>query len=143
MQNYRLNVSDYRFEKEKPVLIGTMAVSIVLILLMFLIALPLGIGFLISIGMLIFSLHSNQVRMLGACVKVSDTQFPKIYKMAKQSAERLDIKLPPVYIMQSPVINAFATGFFGHYYVVLHSAILEACTDEELMFIIGHEFSQA
>lgn len=141
MSNYKLSVSDYRYAKEKPVLIGTMAVTVLLIVLMFMLYLPLGIGFLVSIGLLLLNLHSAQLTMIGASVRVSENQFPHIYKMAKLAAERLDIELPPVYIRQSPIINAFATGFFGHYYIVLHSATIEACSDEELLMIIGHEFA--
>jgi Zn-dependent protease with chaperone function/ribosomal protein L40E len=141
MRSYELKISDFRYKREIPVLIGTMTVSVILVLLMFLIYLPLGIGFLISIVLLIINLYIAQMAMLGICVKVSERQFPKVYKMAQIAADRLHMELPPVYIMQSPILNAFATGFWGNYYIVLHSAILEACTDEELMIIIGHEFS--
>jgi Zn-dependent protease with chaperone function len=141
MGNNNLSFKDFRFKKELPTLYATLIISSILILLMFVVNLIVGIGFLIGIGTLCLNLYLNQVKMLGSCIRVSETQFPEIYRMAKISAERLNMPLPPVFIMQNPILNAFATGFWGNYYVVLHSAIIEALSEDELMWLIGHEFT--
>ncbi len=49
--------------------------------------------------------------------------------------------VPDVFIVQHPVINAYAIGFFGKKSVVLHSATVESMLEAELCFILGHEFS--
>jgi Zn-dependent protease with chaperone function/rRNA maturation endonuclease Nob1 len=140
MRNSELQIADFRYEKELPTLFATLGISGALIAVMFVINLIVGIGFLVALVSLMVNLYLNQVTMLGRCVRVSEKQFPRIHALCVLSAQRLNMPMPPVFIMQNPIINAFATGFFGNYYVVLHSAIVDALSDEELMYIIGHEF---
>jgi Zn-dependent protease with chaperone function len=73
-------------------------------------------------------------------VAVGPNQFPRIYNIAQDCAERLGIGIPQVFILYNPVMNAYtlATEESGDM-VVLHSSLVEAMTDEELRFVIGHE----
>jgi Zn-dependent protease with chaperone function len=73
-------------------------------------------------------------------VVVGPKQFPGIYAIAQDCAERLGIGIPQVFILYNPVMNAYtlASEESGDM-IVLHSAIVETLTDEELRFVIGHE----
>jgi len=80
----------------------------------------------------------------GNAIKVSKNQFPDIYQTVEKQTTILNLKnVPTVYILQSGgMLNAFATRFMGHNYIVLYSEIVEAAYEQDksiLDFIIGHE----
>lgn len=80
----------------------------------------------------------------GNSIKITNEQFPDIYAIVQQQAERLQMsKTPTVYIMQSGgLLNAFATQFMGTNFIVLYSEIVESAYESNpkmLEFIIGHE----
>ena len=80
----------------------------------------------------------------GNAVKLNEKQFPEIYQNVVKQSEMLGLKyVPSVYIMQSGgVLNAFASRFLGHNYIVLYSEIVETALEKDkniLWFIIGHE----
>lgn len=141
MHNSNLSIKDFRYAKEVPAFWITSSVGIGLILAMFFFALPVALGFMVGLIVLTISLYLKKVAILGSSVRVNENQFPKIHEMTKIAAQRLNVKLPPVYIKQSPIINAFAMGFVGNHVVILHSALIETMSDDELMYIIGHEFT--
>jgi Zn-dependent protease with chaperone function len=73
-------------------------------------------------------------------VAVGPNQFPRIYTIAQDCAERLGIGIPQVFVLYQVQMNAYtlATEESGDM-LVLHSSLVEAMTDEELRFVIGHE----
>lgn len=83
----------------------------------------------------------QQGQLLGDAVRVDVAQFPEIFRIAEETAERLGMQRPEVFVRQSPILNAFAIGFLGRKSVVLHSALVEALDERELAYILGHEFS--
>jgi Zn-dependent protease with chaperone function len=97
----------------------------------------IALFFLIRKGLLIGYLR-------GSCVRVSQVQFPDIYKVIEEHSGKLGLpKAPALYILQSGgVLNAFATRFIGRDYIVLLSEVLESAYTEgpdAVSFIIGHE----
>lgn len=141
MRTYKLKVSDYVYPREIPVLIITTLAALIIVALVVIFNLAVGIILIVNIALLFFLLYQRSVSRKGYCVRVSPTQFPRIFQLAQLAADRLDMDMPPVYIQQSPEINAFADGFWGNYYSILTSAIVDGFTDEELLPIIGHEFT--
>jgi Zn-dependent protease with chaperone function len=83
----------------------------------------------------------NPGQLLGGAVKVSPRQFPEIDAVAEQAAARLGMRRPDVFLSYSPIINACAMGFLGRKNVVLNSALVEAMDHDELLQVVGHEFS--
>jgi Zn-dependent protease with chaperone function len=77
--------------------------------------------------------------MLGSAVKVTPNQFPKLHAVVQRCAETLAIPVPAVYISQSPYLNASTYGTPEDSFILLHSALVDHFTDEELAFVIGHE----
>ncbi len=78
-------------------------------------------------------------QLLGTTVKVTETQFPSIYRIAKECAEALDVPVPTVYIANSPVMNAYTFGTDEDAFIVVHSALIDHYEPDELKFVIGHE----
>ncbi len=78
-------------------------------------------------------------RLLGNAVKVSDRQFSRIHSLTKECAETLGIVAPQVYVVSSPVLNAGTYGTDEESFIQVFSALVDAYTDDELRFVIGHE----
>jgi Zn-dependent protease with chaperone function len=78
-------------------------------------------------------------QLLGHAVKVSDRQFPRIYGITKRACDVLQIKMPQVFVINNPHFNAGTLGTNDDSFIMVHSALLEQYTDEELLTVIGHE----
>lgn len=79
----------------------------------------------------------------GYGIKVSEKQFGNIYSLAKTASEKLGLeKTPDIYIYNMDgIFNAFATHFFSRNFVILTTAILDACNNDiqKIEFIVAHE----
>ncbi len=78
-------------------------------------------------------------QLLGNAVKVSDRQFPRIHRIAQSCADTLHIATPTLYIVNSPVLNAGTYGTNEESFIMVHSALVDHYSDEELLTVIGHE----
>lgn len=136
-----------QFIHSKEKLLFTICLVISIITYFFLFITIIGI-FYIAIGIFItLFLHGlaiGHIRTNG--VKLTETQFPEIYKQVQDISRDMEInELPDVFIMESGgVLNAFATSFLGKKFIVLYSDIVEVAKDgyeDELKFIIAHELA--
>lgn len=134
-----IKADDYRVLLENEILYGSLGV------LGFIFFILLGISFglaLVFVAVSAFWIKIKQAQLLGHGVKVSEKQLPDVYRVAQIASERLSMKMPDVFVVQNPEFNAYATGFLeDKKTVVIHSALVEALNHEELISIIGHEFS--
>jgi Zn-dependent protease with chaperone function len=98
--------------------------------------------FVLSLGLTIYVLY-QQGAVKGSAVAVSPRNFPEIDALAQSAAARLCIGKPDLFIKHSRELNAYAAGFLGSSWVVLHSETVSALTNapKEIQFIIGHEFT--
>jgi Zn-dependent protease with chaperone function len=78
-------------------------------------------------------------QLLGNAVKVSERQFPRIHRTAKAAADTLQIATPQVFIVNNPTFNAATLGTNDDSFVLLHSALVDQYTEEELLTVVGHE----
>ena len=78
-------------------------------------------------------------QLLGSAVKVSERQFPRIYGIVRQSCDTLQINMPQVFLVNSPVFNAGTLGTNEDSFIMVHSSLVDQYTDEELLTVIGHE----
>jgi Zn-dependent protease with chaperone function len=78
-------------------------------------------------------------QLLGSAVRVSERQFPRLQGLVNQCAETLHIATPQVYIVNSPVLNAATYGTTDDAFIMVHSALIDHYSDEELLTVIGHE----
>lgn len=77
--------------------------------------------------------------LLGHAVKVGPRQFPRAHKLVEQCAETLGIRTPTVYIVNQPTMNAATFGTNEDSVIMVHSALVDHFTDQELLSVIGHE----
>lgn len=81
-----------------------------------------------------------RAKAMGNMLLVSKEQFPHIHGMLVEGAEKLGMQVPEAFIYNSNgLLNAFARQVFGRRYVLLTSAIIDATSDDQMKFIIGHE----
>jgi Zn-dependent protease with chaperone function len=81
----------------------------------------------------------GQHQLLGNAVKVGPRQFPRIHGIAQTASDVLGITPPQVFIVNNPTINAATFGTNDDSFIVVHSALVDHYTDEELLTVIGHE----
>lgn len=136
---YSLKVEEYRHPHEQPVRMTYLVIALIGIIVMFILNVGIAIGVLVGLAFV----FGTWVLMLRSAVanhvRVSPTQFPEIYQLSTEAARRLDIPLPNMYVEQSPMLNAYATGFGKTFNIVLTTGIIQALTPKELQFVISHE----
>ncbi|MQA91345.1 MAG: M48 family metalloprotease [Gemmatimonas sp.] len=72
-------------------------------------------------------------------VKASPTQFARVDRLYRQAAAALDAPaVYPVYVSQTPVVNAGAYGMEKPF-IIINSGMLLLMEDDELQFVLGHE----
>ncbi len=71
-------------------------------------------------------------------VRVTERQFPRLYRSLGWGCKILNIEEPELYIAVDPVPNAFT---YGHTrpFITLTSGLVDMLDDEERFFVIGHE----
>ncbi len=96
----------------------------------------------VSIGLIVYILYA-QGAVKGSALAVNPRSFPEVDALARSAALRLGMWKPNLYIKNSNELNAYAMGFLGSSFVVLHSGTADALrnTPKELQFVIGHEFA--
>lgn len=80
-------------------------------------------------------------RLLSSAVRLSPGMAPDIHKMADACIETLEAKIPlELYVFASPQFNAMCfKPEDGRLFVMFSSSLLEAFTEAELRFVMGHE----
>lgn len=82
------------------------------------------------------------VLMSFGAKEVTKDQEPELHGIVQRLALKANIPMPKVYIINSPVANAFATGRNPqHAAVAATRGILERLDNKELEGVIGHELS--
>jgi Zn-dependent protease with chaperone function len=89
----------------------------------------------------LFYIRLHQISFLGNAFRVQNGQHAYLIGMVQKIAQQLEMPTVDVFITQDPVLNAFALGYSKPYTIVLHSAIVEQLTKEELEAILFHEMA--
>lgn len=71
-------------------------------------------------------------------VRINANNYGSIYALVERCCTILACKVPDVYITTNPEMNAYTSGQ-RRTCIVLHSALIESLTPDELCFVIGHE----
>jgi Zn-dependent protease with chaperone function len=74
-------------------------------------------------------------------VRVSENQFPEVYRMYKEALRTLDAPEEyPLFMSQTPMVNAGAFGM-ERPFIILNSGTRILLDDDELQFVIAHEIA--
>ncbi|MBU6475311.1 MAG: M48 family metallopeptidase [Alphaproteobacteria bacterium] len=96
-----------------------------------------GIWFVIA-----YFFHDSIMRMATGAQPVTRQQYPKIYNMLENLCISRGLAMPAFEIIDSPALNAFATGIDQKSFkIVLTRGLVEHLPDDELESVIGHELT--
>ena len=79
-----------------------------------------------------------RVSFMASAVRVTPTQCPDLHAKLQIACTTLGVEMPELYVQQNPIVNAF-TGGVDKPVIVLHSALLERLSDEEVLAVVAHE----
>ena len=92
-----------------------------------------------------FFTHWNSDKLVLAhynAQEVDARTAPRLYAIVKRLADRAKLPMPKVYIIDSPVPNAFATGRNPeHAAVAVNTALADLLDEDELAGVLAHELS--
>ncbi|MBQ7412945.1 MAG: M48 family metallopeptidase [Alphaproteobacteria bacterium] len=98
---------------------------------------------LICVGTTIFSLYAGKdliLNLTGARLCPDTQHNRKVYQAVENIALAAGIPMPKVYVIRSPALNAFATGYSpNNAAVTLTSGLIERLSPLELEAVIAHE----
>jgi Zn-dependent protease with chaperone function len=102
------------------------------------------VALLLLVPGLVLYRQLTRARTRGSAVRLSPRQFPDIYALKEDFAQRLGLRRDPeIYLMSgNGTLNAFAASTFGYDFVVIHSELFSNTYEknkEALAFIVGHE----
>jgi heat shock protein HtpX len=102
------------------------------------------IALIFALGMNFFAYWFSDkivLRMYGAR-EVSESEAPELYSIVRRLAQRAEIPMPKVYMIDEEQPNAFATGRNPkHAAVAVTKGIIGLLSSEELLGVIGHELA--
>lgn len=87
--------------------------------------------------------------LLSTAVKASPEQLPELHQLLQEASDILDLTrdgcpVPELYVQSNPQANAYTLAFQGKTsppIVVVTSALLDKCSEQEIQAIIGHELT--
>jgi heat shock protein HtpX len=100
----------------------------------------LGIAVVINFGVYFFS---DRIALRSArAVAVEEHELPNVYSIVRSLAQRENMPMPRIYVIESQQPNAFATGRSPkHAAVAVTRGILELMSHQELEGVLAHELS--
>ena len=102
------------------------------------------IAFIFALGMNFFAYWFSDkivLKMYGAR-RVTESEAPDLYSIVRMLAQKAEIPMPKVYLIDQEQPNAFATGRNpNHAAVAVTTGIMRILSREELQGVIGHELS--
>jgi Zn-dependent protease with chaperone function len=90
---------------------------------------------------LIGNTQERQMRLwhLGSAIRVGSNQQPQLYHLLQEACAVLDMeRVPDLFIMQNPILNAGALGVKNPF-IVLTSYSVEGLSSAEMFALLGHE----
>lgn len=75
---------------------------------------------------------------MAKCIRLSETQLPKLYRHLPPICEKLGIAEPEFYLEMNPMPNAYTFGD-TKIFITMTSGLVEMLNDDELDAVLGHE----
>jgi heat shock protein HtpX len=99
------------------------------------------IGTLAWLG-IAYKFHQKMIDALTGGHEVTRQEQPRIYNLLENMCISRGITMPKLKIMESPALNAFATGLNPKQYsITVTSGLVDRLDDAELEAVLGHELT--
>src|SRR3982751_3741613 len=86
--------------------------------------------------------HQNMIDAVTGGEDVTRQQQPRLYNLLENLCISRGIPMPKLKVMESPALNAFATGLNRRQYAVtVTTGLLNALNDQEIEAVLGHELT--
>src|SRR5687767_3427738 len=86
--------------------------------------------------------HQNMIDAVTGGESVTRQQQPRLYNLLENLSISRGIPMPKLKVMDSPALNAFATGLNRRQYsITVTSGLLQALNDHEIEAVLGHELT--
>ena len=102
------------------------------------------LALIVALGMNFFSywFSDKMVLKMYNAQEVDETSAPQFYRMVRELAQRAQLPMPRVYLINEDAPNAFATGRNPeHAAVAATTGILQVLTERELRGVMAHELA--
>lgn len=105
-------------------------------------AIPFVIAGVLVWFLIAYFANSSMIQMAARSRPLERKENMRIYNLTENLCMSVGMKMPQLFIMDSPALNAFASGINEKTYAVtLTTGIIEKLTDEELEGVIAHELT--
>ena len=99
----------------------------------------IGVGVWFAIA---YFSHSSIIKRSSRAQTLSRKENMEVYNLTENLCISVGMKMPKLYIIDSPGLNAFASGIDEKSYAItLSSGIIEALDEDELEGVIAHELT--
>jgi heat shock protein HtpX len=86
--------------------------------------------------------HQTLIGMATGARSVSRAEAPKLYNSLENLCVSRGLPMPALQIIDSPALNAYASGLReGQYVVAVTRGLVDALTDDELEAVLAHELT--
>ena len=86
--------------------------------------------------------HQNMIDAVTGGESVTRQQQPRLYNLLENLCISRGIPMPKLKVMDSPALNAFATGLNRQQYsITVTTGLLAALNDQEIEAVLGHELT--
>jgi heat shock protein HtpX len=102
------------------------------------------IALVVAVGMNFFSywFSDKMVLKMYNAQEVDEASAPQFYRMVRELAQRAEVPMPKVYLINEDAPNAFATGRNPeHAAVAATTGILQVLSERELRGVMAHELA--
>jgi heat shock protein HtpX len=86
--------------------------------------------------------HQNMIDAVTGGESVTRQQQPRLYNLLENLCISRGIPMPKLKVMDSPALNAFASGLNQRQYsITVTTGLLQALNDQEIEAVLGHELT--
>lgn len=79
-----------------------------------------------------------KIDLLSMAIRLSENQFPEVYRLLPSICEKLGIAVPELYYAKSNVLNAWTCGSTNPY-IVVTSKLVNKLSPDLLSSVLAHE----
>ena len=108
----------------------------------FLVALPIVIGVVVIWFLIAYKCNTSMIRNATGARTLERRENPRVYNIVENLTIACGMPMPKVNVIDTPELNAFASGIDDDSYTVtVTTGICDMLDDDELAGVIGHELT--